>query len=60
MWPAAEIPRTESVSLAEVAERVGSDSEAALRAFKKHVGIAPRQYRRQHLSLLMEEQPETV
>jgi AraC-like DNA-binding protein len=47
MWLAAELLRTQSLSLGEVAERVGYDSEAAFsRTFKKHLGIAPGQYRR--------------
>ncbi len=47
MWLAAELLRTQSLGLSEVAERVGYDSKAAFsRTFKKHMGIAPGQYRR--------------
>lgn len=39
--------RSSNSSLAEIAERVGYGSEAALsRAFKRHVGVAPAIYRR--------------
>jgi AraC family transcriptional regulator, alkane utilization regulator len=38
-------------SVAEIAERVGYESEAAFsRAFKKLVGASPGQWRRQRLS----------
>jgi AraC-like DNA-binding protein len=44
---AASLLRTSKSSLAEIAERVGYGSEAALsRAFKRTVGIAPAPYRR--------------
>ena len=44
---AASLLRTSKSSLAEIAERVGYGSEAALsRAFKRCVGIAPAPYRR--------------
>jgi AraC-like DNA-binding protein len=44
---AASLLRTSKFSLAEIAERVGYGSEAALsRAFKRCVGIAPASYRR--------------
>lgn len=47
MWLAAGLLRTQALSLGEVAEQVGYDSEAAFsRTFKKHIGIAPGQYRR--------------
>jgi AraC-like DNA-binding protein len=44
---AASLLRTSTSSLAEVAERVGYGSEAALsKAFKRWVGLAPSSYRR--------------
>ena len=44
---AASLLRSSNSSLAEIAERVGYGSEAALsRAFKRHVGVAPAIYRR--------------
>jgi len=44
---AASLLRTSQASLAEIAERVGYGSEAALsRAFKRQVGVAPAPYRR--------------
>jgi AraC-like DNA-binding protein len=44
---AASQLRTSSASLAEIAERVGYGSEAALsRAFKRQVGVAPAHYRK--------------
>jgi AraC-like DNA-binding protein len=48
---AASLLRTSSSNLAEIAERVGYGSEAALsRAFKRTVGIAPAPYRRGELA----------
>jgi AraC-like DNA-binding protein len=48
---AASLLRTSKSSLAEIAERVGYGSEAALsRAFKRTVGIAPALYRRGELT----------
>jgi AraC-like DNA-binding protein len=39
--------RTTKATIAEIAERVGYGSEAALsRAFKRAVGVAPAPYRR--------------
>jgi AraC-like DNA-binding protein len=47
MQLAAALLRADTVSLAEIAERVGYGSEAALsRAFKRWVGVAPAHYRR--------------
>ena len=44
---AASLLRASNASLAEIAERVGYGSEAALsRAFKRQVGVAPSFYRR--------------
>lgn len=44
---AASLLRGSRAGLAEIAERVGYGSEAALsRAFKRQVGVAPAQYRR--------------
>jgi AraC-like DNA-binding protein len=44
---AASLLRSSKASLAEIADRVGYGSEAALsRAFKRTVGIAPAGYRR--------------
>ncbi len=44
---AASLLRSTKSSLAEVADRVGYGSEAALsRAFKRWVGVAPAHYRR--------------
>jgi AraC-like DNA-binding protein len=44
---AASLLRTSQASLAEIAEKVGYGSEAALsRAFKRQVGVAPAPYRR--------------
>ena len=44
---AASLLRSSKSSLAEIAERVGYGSEAALsRAFKRRVGVAPTPYRR--------------
>lgn len=44
--------RTTQSSLAEIAERVGYGSEAALsRAFKRQLGVAPAQYRRGSVTL---------
>lgn len=44
---AASLLRASNSTLAEIAERVGYGSEAALsRAFKRHVGVAPALYRR--------------
>jgi AraC-like DNA-binding protein len=44
---AASLLRASNSSLAEIAERVGYGSEAALsRAFKRHVGVPPAHYRR--------------
>jgi len=44
---AADLLRSHNASLAEIAERVGYGSEAALsRAFKRWVGVAPALYRR--------------
>jgi AraC-like DNA-binding protein len=43
---AASLLRTTTVSLAEIADRVGYGSETALsRAFKRLVGVAPASYR---------------
>jgi AraC-like DNA-binding protein len=43
--------RNGKASLAEIAERVGYGSEAALsRAFKRHVGVAPAHYRRREVA----------
>lgn len=48
---AASLLRTSKAGLAEIAERVGYGSEAALsRAFKRSVGIAPALYRRGELT----------
>ncbi len=48
---AASLLRGGKASLAEIAERVGYGSEAALsRAFKRQVGVAPAFYRRDALS----------
>lgn len=47
MQLAANLLRTTSAGLAEIAERVGYGSEAALsRAFKRSLGVAPAAYRR--------------
>lgn len=47
MQLAASLLRTTNLGLAEIAERVGYGSEAALsRAFKRSVGVAPAPYRR--------------
>ena len=47
MQMAATLLRTTSAGLAEIAERVGYGSEAALsRAFKRSLGVAPAYYRR--------------
>ncbi len=47
---AASLLRTTKASLAEIADRVGYGSEAALsRAFKRWVGVAPAPYRRGEL-----------
>jgi AraC-like DNA-binding protein len=44
---AASLLRTSQASLAEIADKVGYGSEAALsRAFKRQVGVAPATYRR--------------
>lgn len=44
---AADLLRRGSLSMTEVAEKVGYSSEDALaRAFKRHVGVAPGEYRR--------------
>jgi AraC-like DNA-binding protein len=44
---AARHPRTSTAALAEIAERVGYESEASFsRAFKRHVGVSPGQWRR--------------
>ena len=44
---AARLLASPTISVAEVAERVGYDSEAAFsRAFKRHLGSAPTVYRR--------------
>lgn len=46
---AASLLRTSSSSVAEIADRVGYSSEAALsKAFKRLVGVAPAHYRRDH------------
>lgn len=48
MHNAASLVRDGRLSLAQVAERVGYQAEAAFsRAFKRHVGAAPGAYRRQ-------------
>lgn len=48
---AASLLRSGKASLAEIAERVGYGSEAALsRAFKREVGVAPAYYRRGDVS----------
>ena len=48
---AASLLRSGKSSLAEIAERVGYGSEAALsRAFKRQVGIAPALYRRREVA----------
>jgi AraC-like DNA-binding protein len=48
---AASLLRSGKSSLAEIAERVGYGSEAALsRAFKREVGVAPAHYRRDSLT----------
>jgi AraC-like DNA-binding protein len=47
MQLAASLLRSTKLNLAEIADRVGYGSEAALsRAFKRWVGIAPAPYRR--------------
>ncbi|MCA9709950.1 MAG: AraC family transcriptional regulator [Myxococcales bacterium] len=47
MWVAADLLERESLSLGELAERVGYSSEDAFsRVFKKVVGVSPVQYRR--------------
>jgi AraC-like DNA-binding protein len=47
MQMAANLLRTTSAGLADIAERVGYGSEAALsRAFKRSLGVAPAYYRR--------------
>ena len=47
MQMAANLLRTTPAGLAEIAERVGYGSEAALsRAFKRSLGVAPAYYRR--------------
>jgi transcriptional regulator GlxA family with amidase domain len=44
---AAELLRTENLSLGEIAERVGYQSEASFsRAFRQHMGKPPAEYRR--------------
>jgi AraC-like DNA-binding protein len=49
MQLAAGLLRAGSDSVAEVAEHVGYESEAAFsRAFKKIVGVPPREWRKQH------------
>jgi AraC-like DNA-binding protein len=48
---AASLLRSGKASLAEIAERVGYGSEAALsRAFKREVGVAPAMYRRRDVA----------
>ena len=48
---AASLLRGGKASLAEIADRVGYGSEAALsRAFKRHVGVAPAHYRRRDVA----------
>lgn len=48
---AASLLRSGKASLAEIAERVGYGSEAALsRAFKREVGVAPAMYRRREVA----------
>ena len=48
---AASLLRSGKASLAEIAERVGYGSEAALsRAFKRQVGVAPAHYRRREVA----------
>lgn len=48
MMAAANALRSTSMSVATIGEDVGYQSEAAFqRAFKKHVGLTPAQYRRQ-------------
>jgi len=48
---AASLLRNGKASLAEIAERVGYGSEAALsRAFKRQVGVAPALYRRREVA----------
>jgi AraC-like DNA-binding protein len=50
MQLAASLLRTTNATLAEIADRVGYGSEAALsRAFKRWVGVAPASYRRGEL-----------
>jgi AraC family transcriptional regulator, alkane utilization regulator len=47
MWVAADLLRGESLSMGELAERVGYASEDAFsRVFKKIIGVSPVQYRR--------------
>ena len=48
---AADLLRRGSLSMTEVAEKVGYSSEDALaRAFKRHVGVGPGEYRRKSLA----------
>jgi transcriptional regulator GlxA family with amidase domain len=48
MQLAADLMRTTSIKLADVAERSGYGSEAAFsRAFHRHVGASPAQWRDQ-------------
>jgi transcriptional regulator GlxA family with amidase domain len=48
---AADLLRHGSLSMMEVAEKVGYSSEDALaRAFKRHVGVGPGEYRRTALA----------
>ncbi len=47
MWVAADLMRHQSLSMGELAERVGYSSEDAFsRVFKKVIGVSPVQYRR--------------
>lgn len=47
MWVAAELLRRESLSMGELAQRVGYSLEDAFsRVFKKVIGMSPVQYRR--------------
>jgi AraC-like DNA-binding protein len=60
MQLAATLLRTTNATLAEIADRVGYGSEAALsRAFKRWVGVAPAGYRRGELAPEA-HQPEAI
>lgn len=54
MWVAADLLRRESLSMGELAERVGYSSEDAFsKVFKKIIGVSPVQYRRDGVSAVL-------